>query len=352
MSIKYIPKLDGIRFIAIMSVITAHFAPSIGNHFSAAFYGVNLFFVLSGYLITNILISSKYDFGKSYLNFVARRALRIFPAYYLTVAILFFLDSEMVKPDLPYILTYTYNYSIDYSKPFPDHIYFWSLAVEEQFYLIFPLIVLSLRKKQKILIGVFFLIISFAFILVFIDLLNLRQYNYVGLHTNMAPLTLGALGALINKDSKHIKFIFNNIYIEILLILALLFILKTQNWNSKIIFSSILNMFIILKASTFNFKIGFLDRFLQNKVVVYVGKVSYGVYLYHGIVGRFIREKLFNPFWESIPFNNFRFFSFIQYWDWVFRLLSVTAASVLVASVSFNLFEKQFLILKNKYFQS
>jgi peptidoglycan/LPS O-acetylase OafA/YrhL len=126
--------------------------------------------------------------------------------------------------------------------------------------------------------------------------------------------------------------------------------LKTQLWDIKIIFSSLINLFIIIKASSFNFRIILIDSFLENKYIVYVGKVSYGIYLYHGIIGKFIRDKVFNPFWDSIPFDKLHIFSFLKHWDWVFRLSSIAIGSVIVASISFYFFEKQFIKLKNRYF--
>jgi peptidoglycan/LPS O-acetylase OafA/YrhL len=350
MSINYIPRLDGIRFVAIMSVIIAHFASSIGKHFSAAFYGVNLFFVLSGFLITSILISGKNDFKKSYFNFIIRRALRIFPAYYLTVLILVLIGSEGINSDLPYVLTYSYNYFIDYSKPLPPHVFFWSLAVEEQFYLIFPFIVLLLRNNIRLLQMVLLVIIIFAFTLVYFDLFGLKIYNYVGLHVNMAPLTIGAMGAILNKQSVILKGIFNNLFIELFLFLLLLYVLTTQPWNIQIIISSLINLYLIIKASYFKFNISLVNKFLENKFISHIGKVSYGIYLFHGMIGVLVADKLFNPIWESIPFDNFYLFSFLKYWDWIFRLFFVTFFSYLAASLSYYTFEIQFLKLKNKYF--
>ena len=169
----YYSRLDGIRFVAIIMVIIAHFASSISKHISSAFYGVNLFFVLSGYLITGILIASKNNsFKKSYSNFVFRRALRIFPAYYLSLFILFIIGEDFIQNDMPYLLTYSYNYFIDHSKPLPSHLFYWSLAVEEQFYLIFPLIVIALKNHIKFLILVILFIITLAYLQVFTNLFN------------------------------------------------------------------------------------------------------------------------------------------------------------------------------------
>jgi peptidoglycan/LPS O-acetylase OafA/YrhL len=349
----YFPRLDGIRFVAIMMVIILHFASSIGKHFSTGFYGVNLFFVLSGFLITSILISSKEkSISKAYFTFVIRRALRIFPAYYLTIFILILIGSEFIVNDLSYLLTYTYNYFVNDAESLPAHAHFWSLAVEEQFYIFFPIFVILLRSNIRYLTFFFILIISIAYAQVFFDFLNIKKYDYVGLLTNMGPLALGALGAVVNKESRLIKLIFGNIIIEISAIGFLILVLYTKNFKLMILFSSIINLFLVLKASKFEYNLNFINIFLQNKIVTYVGKVSYGIYLYHGIVGKFVSKYIFQPIWDWIPFKQFPAISFLYDFDWIFRIILITICSTLLASLSFYYFEIYFLRLKDKYFKN
>jgi peptidoglycan/LPS O-acetylase OafA/YrhL len=333
-------------------VIILHFASSIGKHFSTGFYGVNLFFVLSGFLITGILVgSSEKSINKAYFNFVMRRALRIFPAYYLTILILIITGSKFIIDDLPYLLTYSYNYFVNDAESLPAHAHFWSLAVEEQFYIFFPIIVLLLRKKIQYLILSFILIISIAYVQVFFNVFGLKSYDYVGLLTNMGPLTLGALGAVINVDSKIIKFIFQNIIIEIIAIVILLLVLYHKDFKLMILFSSVINLFLVLKASKFNYNLNFINIFLSNRIVIYIGKVSYGIYLYHGLVGKFVSKYIFQPFWDFIPFDKFPAISFLYDWDWIFRIILITASTTLVAGLSFRFFEVYFLKIKEKYFK-
>ena len=80
---KRIDQVDGLRFIAVVFVLIEHFASIIGKYISAGYYGVDLFFVISGFLITGILLNSKGTFGSVYKKFIGRRTLRIFPLYYL-----------------------------------------------------------------------------------------------------------------------------------------------------------------------------------------------------------------------------------------------------------------------------
>src|SRR6266568_1679125 len=143
---NYVNKIDGLRFVAIALVVIEHFAPFIGERYTMAYYGVDLFFVISGFLITSILFNSRQNdtFFNSYKKFIGRRTLRIFPIYYLTILILFLINLEVVRQYLFYFLTYTYNYAwIYYKIPLNPVRPFWSLCVEEQFYLFWPIIVLS-----------------------------------------------------------------------------------------------------------------------------------------------------------------------------------------------------------------
>lgn len=143
---SYIRSLDGIRGIAILLVLLFH-----SGILLVGWAGVQLFFVLSGYLITRGLIEQKNGSLREYLTgFIWRRSLRIFPLYFFfiaAVAVVFMLTKEPAsfKRDWPFLLTYTTNFGrlreIDID---PAFVHLWSLAVEEQFYLIWPLIIWSL----------------------------------------------------------------------------------------------------------------------------------------------------------------------------------------------------------------
>src|SRR5687768_13017462 len=103
-SLSYKPRLDGLRCLAIGSVMVFHYIFWLGVPLSAGYYGVNLFFVLSGFLITNILIKEGTEpFGTRYVNFIGRRALRIFPVYYLTLLILYICNAPHIHERMPYL---------------------------------------------------------------------------------------------------------------------------------------------------------------------------------------------------------------------------------------------------------
>jgi peptidoglycan/LPS O-acetylase OafA/YrhL len=171
-----IPALDGIRGIAILCVMLYHFTfyggieptlivDKVYYHTAlVGWFGVDLFFVLSGFLITGIL----YDTASApqyFRNFYARRVLRIFPLYYGTLAVFFFLIplvidisdtfEELLRDQLWY-WSYLVNVQIalEYWPSFFALGHFWSLAVEEQFYLVWPLVVFFLKRRSLIAICV------------------------------------------------------------------------------------------------------------------------------------------------------------------------------------------------------
>jgi len=150
---KYIPALDGVRALAILLVLVYHWFPEGQgiNVMPNGPIGVTLFFVLSGYLISNILMEQQTlgTFIRSFKNFVVRRALRIFPIYFLVLIGLLVLKrfSIVLTSDFyehpVYYWSYLVNYWIELHGNWADALSpYWSLAVEEQFYLLWPLCML------------------------------------------------------------------------------------------------------------------------------------------------------------------------------------------------------------------
>src|SRR5258708_11390986 len=165
MSLKedYMRQLDGLRFLAVSGVIGSHYTMGKGilEDLCAGLgtNGVNLFFVLSGFLITQILLNNKGTLspGEFLRTFYVRRSLRIFPLYYFVITFSFFLDIPECRKFVGWFVTYTANVQIarghgglGYLSPL------WSLSVEEQFYIFFPFIVLLFRWTQllKVFAGV------------------------------------------------------------------------------------------------------------------------------------------------------------------------------------------------------
>lgn len=177
----HIPALDGLRGVAILLVIVSHYLGEDWPIATVGWTGVSLFFVLSGFLITGILLDAK-GAPHYFRNFYARRTLRIFPLYYLVLFLAFVvaplnpaLNTEAyrdVASRQGWVWTYTMNWYLSFraeigTNPFAgdwiEMLHFWSLAVEEQFYLAWPLVVLVVTRRQ--LIGVCAVCIVGAFAL-------------------------------------------------------------------------------------------------------------------------------------------------------------------------------------------
>jgi len=165
----YFNQLNGLRFVAIFLVLLEHWLPNFISY-PTGHLGVVIFFVLSGFLITRILIISSIDPEKRQIgifqkirNFVFRRALRIFPIYFLVIIVGLIFDIEPIRKLYHWFFTYTPNFYIIFHKGWIgvwDH--FWTLAVEEQYYLIFPFLIFLIKPKNyphllvlMIIIGIF-----------------------------------------------------------------------------------------------------------------------------------------------------------------------------------------------------
>jgi hypothetical protein len=152
-SAAYMPQLDGLRAFAVAAVVVYHFVPGGWNF--AAYLGVKLFFTLSGFLITGILLKARETAETENQNrtnvlgrFYVRRFLRIFPLYYFVVTVAWVIDLEPTRKIIVWLLTYTLNIRMAWQGYYEaSFAHFWSLAVEEQFYLVAPWLVLFLPKK-------------------------------------------------------------------------------------------------------------------------------------------------------------------------------------------------------------
>ena len=338
---KYIKGLDTVRAFAIILVILWHWFPRIPiNSFTGVVqhvviptgeFGVNLFFVLSGYLITSILIKAKAentDKATILKNFVIRRALRIFPIYYLFTLLLFILTCTLKdfeypvhKADLACFLTYTTNFLVIRRREWIIYAHTWSLAIEEQFYLIWPVFLLFIRKEWvKHLCLVF---IGIAVISVFI-------YHYV-LKIDFDPIFttccfdafgIGGLYAYAQTDAgflaKFKKYLSRMIPFALTIYLAwklVPYIGFTPKFNvfSRTI-DSIISIWII--DLVVNNRSEWVRKYLlESKVLNMTGKISYGIYLFHTafpvFYNRFFANNVIALFPASAVFLHNEVVSFI-----------------------------------------
>ena len=349
--IPYNKQIDGLRFIAIFSVLIGHFIPlenSILKNFPFG-VGVNLFFVISGYLITKILLKNKEDIINKKVNlikvfksFYLKRTLRIFPIYYLTILFLLIINFKNIGEIWIWLISYSTNILITFDNvDLGSFNHLWSLAVEEQFYIVWPLLILLIPLKQISRFITFIIILSLFF--------KIAYYYYFGWSTIINASTIscadslgfGALAAYWSLYNKNIIRRINNYkwILPLSFIPFLFLIIFPQNFNfirvtsSNFLFS-LFALFLIIKASEEKFS--YVSKlFLENKLIVHIGRISYGIYLYHLFMPD-LYEYLLNTFPNIIPI------------EYRYRIPIYFILSYMFAETSWYIIEKPLLKLKSK----
>ena len=354
---SYFSKLDVYRFIAVFLVLLEHFAYSLGRNISAGYYGVDMFFVLSGFLITGILLKPEPKSPlKAWVNFLGRRSIRIFPIYYLTIIVLFILGYSPVIDNLAVLLSYTYNYAwVLFDLPLSNISHFWSLAVEEQFYMIWPLIIIFLlsRKSKNVLVLsiVIYLLCSLQLVFEFIP--SMTKFNGVGLFPQANSLALGSIGAVIFSTYKLQELrLLRSKNVEIVS-LVLLICLLTTDFKIKFLLLPLISLFIIFKCVTSTFQYEKITRIFESKRLIYLGTISYGIYIYHLPLEHYLTTYLFDPLlWQQIDFQKLGWFSKIEYHSYIIKFPIYSILSIVLAHFSFQYLEKPILKLKDKWFSN
>jgi len=330
-NLKYYSQLDGLRAFAIIMVMIGHWIawdtenPILKN--SPWGHGVILFFVLSGYLISNILFELKENINAKLIStkqalktFYIRRFLRIFPLYYLLIFYLYTINFANTREIFPWLVTYTSNILQAKTGAYiGDFNHFWSLAVEEQFYLIWPFLVLFVNGKKVMKIIVAIMIISFLSRLscFFISKENWMLGAYFTPNLFL-PLALGALLSYAKRYKPSLANFFNNPILLYFGVVAYSIVFYVFHFKLKIAAFDILFdeylyafvcVFIICRASSNKFTlIG--KAFLEHDIVVFTGKISYGLYIYHLFVINFFWNYLALEFKIGVQDKNAMWFAY------------------------------------------
>lgn len=344
---RFIPQLDFLRAVAVILVIISHW---FGDHHFLNRYtpngpiGVTLFFVLSGYLITGILLRYKeknvggISLKNIYKVFYARRALRIFPVYYLFLIVILVFKLRPFDDSFVWHFAYLSNVYIWLNNNWIGNLsHLWSLSVEEQFYLFWPAIILLIPRQK--LTPTFLLLIFFSILFVFIfnSCFSRNNLTHVLTPSCLDSFCLGALfayGQLYNSKWFQ-KFKQNET--KLFLFSLLLFVAVLTNRYLKVLplfvntlaFYPLISLFfaqLILYIPRFN-----KNAIINNKALLYLGKISYGLYLFHNII----------PKIDVIPIIELDNFYAIQLYKFIIL--------VAIASTSWFLFEKPILKLKDKF---
>ena len=299
----HFPGLNGVRFIAALLVIIDHtelFKSYLGlptlwaNSYSAYLgaFGVSIFFVLSGFLITYLLLEEQKEGPIQVKHFYFRRILRIWPLYYLLVLLGFFVIPYISFLEIPqyssevsdsmdrFLLFFGLAANVAYVY-FPTVAFaniLWSVAVEEQFYLFWPHVV---KIKQKLL-GVMLFLLFLYLILKFYAGEFDPKFEELVIRTRFSSMIIGGIGAyLLFHQKAFIQFLYHPLVQVALLLLFVVMGMdwidfKSFTWVQDELISLVLCGLIINVASNTQSIIN-----LENSVFSYLGKLSYGLYVYH-----------------------------------------------------------------------
>lgn len=330
--------LDGVRFLSISAVIWHHAIPDAARDFPLSgrgFLGVDFFFVLSGFLITTLLLREKGRTGTiSLRGFYLKRILRILPVYLFVVGVvaLYYIgvkgQGEYLRL-LPYYLVFMNNFLTEH---IPLLSVTWSLAVEEHFYFIWPLLLVLLPLRFLVPLAVVVVLINVAAIMGAFGASNLR---FGSLHIALppatyAPIIMGAvLAALLHQRASYdrIEKALGGAFVGLMALGALTLVIwlapqDIRGLPNLLIHSLMTITLAALVVRENNFGLGWL----QSKWVVRIGVVSYGIYLYHLIALDITTRGL-----AAAGISN----------DWLILVLYY-GVSVVISDISFRTLEAYF----------
>ncbi|UYW01573.1 acyltransferase [Flavobacterium agricola] len=292
--------IQGLRALAFLSVFIFHLNL---NWLPGGFLGVDLFFVLSGYLMTSITISDIDKDRFTFVNFYRKRMKRILPAYYIMLLVVCFFGIT----SLLYIDLNAFFRSLKYSMLFVSNLIFsegnsyfgaklsenpflhtWSLSLEMQFYFILPLIIYFFKRQLKIIFVILILLFT-LYSSYNIYILDNKSLMYFSLGARIPEFLIGSLYAILFTKKLDLGTYKNNLF-AILSLLIFLICIFLMNEDSN--FPGVLVLIPCIAISNLLvLKENIISKFLSNKVLVVVGTYSYSLYLWHWPIMAFIRYK-------------------------------------------------------------
>lgn len=364
----YFKGLNGLRFFAALAVIITHIELLKGFEglvsywknplfFNLGSLGVYFFFVLSGFLITYLLLTEKKRYNDiSVKKFYIRRILRIWPLYYFIVFLGFFVLPQSHWFDVKFQSAHLYRYfssnlmlyvlilpnlALALYPVVPNIGQTWSIGVEEQFYIIWPVLIAKSKNVVRTLLLVIVVLISVKVIVLLLGMVyvNSEWYKSLKLFVAMSKfecMAIGGIGAyMLFTQSKWLVVLQykSSLLISILLIVALIYFTPEKLQDGIHIIYAVLFLTVIIYCSTLA-----QNSFLDNVLFNYLGNISYGIYMYHFMV--IPPVIVFYKHW------------FIEYPLWfsnIFIYLVVFLLTILIAAISYYFFEKRFINMKDKF---
>ena len=303
----YQPQFDGLRALAVLTVMVDHFSADVPNfplpdwiHLGAT--GVRLFLVLSGYFITASLRRARdrmdageLSAGKTMAAFYWRRFLRIGPAYLVFAAIALLLDLGAIRHNWAWVFTGTVNWLIAWNDQWPLAIsHLWSICVQEQFYLFWPLLILLVPRKWMLsaIIAVAFAGVAFRIGCVTFSVPIIARWvlPFGSLDSLAAGAALGWCGGRLRASRGG--WVLAWLCLSMLTVAAVLRNGDPTKLKSVLVEPLEAGAFVILVARTATGFDGNIARFLSNAGLVFAGRVSYGLYIYHILVAMIFNRWL------------------------------------------------------------
>ncbi len=336
-SLSYLPQLDSVRALAVMLVLGHHwFKPP----HAPGSIGVWIFFVLSGFLITRILLKSRRESvaenRRAMVTFYIRRFLRIFPLYYFVLFVGIFFSATL-RSDWAWYFTYLQNFRMITAAK-SDYIFgthLWSLAVEEQFYIVWPLLMLFVPRKWLLPI-ISIAIASAVAIRVYLAHAGWRSFDvYIFTPSSLDTLGLGALLAyFVTYRSEQVRSLRT---MSLLLGLVTFVIAALLRWrigsNALVpVPMGLLSLWMISWAA--DGIPGVLGRLISISPIIYIGRISYGIYVYHYFVPIILR-----PMFDRMRIGEGN----------VFFAAICFVVTIIIASLSWFLMERPINSLKDRF---
>ena len=339
LSSAYLPSLDGLRALSIAFVIAGHSVLGTPyEKFYSGATGVNIFFVISGFLITTLLLKEKVRNGKvSLKRFYLRRFLRIFPVAYLYLVVLLFLNRafqlHIGRTDFITAFLYIKNLTIIHPAVTWQVVHYWSLSVEEQFYLLFPFLLLYHYKMYMRLIPILFVAVPTAIIFNYhggrhlTGVPHILLQTLVDVGTGMMPIFFGSLGAiLLFKGMIPVAFLDRcKRLAPVLLVLIAMGHMEAlgiiPGWQSAWLYLTppmiCFTLLLSLRPGTWFFSL------LNTRAFKQIGVLSYSLYIWQELFTS--QQPWGGSLWWNLP------------------------ALFLVAWLSYHFYEKAFLKLKDRF---
>lgn len=367
---KYFKNLDATRFVAFLAVFAAHSFFSIkevntsnilfqqtSSYGKLGFLGLEYFFVLSSFLITWIILEERKKTKKfNSINFLIRRALRVWPLYFIIIIIAYLGDFILSYyltynieslPNITYFLLFIVNFfTIDNGTEYLFFLVFlWSISIEEQFYLLWAVLIKFL-SQHLVLISISLILISLLFRTYYIFIDPSSRILYFHTISALGNFGIGSLLAIayfkqnilfktFKEIPKHINILVYLCFFLCIIFYTYIFSTNIAQVFERLIFSCFF-AYIIIEQSYNN---NSLLKLGKIKYFNYLGKISYGLYCYHGLIITLLIKGL----------------SYISYKENILHIvilypIIILTVTIIISTLSYKYIESWFLKLKQKFY--